>query len=385
MIQIVGPRLSQWDTGRSLGVSGSSATHAHLANRGDSHAVIMELVNGETKIPDYLLQTGKDLCIYLVLDGITQESKTFSVQKREKPENYVYEEDRRNYIYELITNAQTATDAANQAAQAANDAAVIATNAANNFTFIGDAYGTNMQLDKAAEQPIGGLRILGKTTQNGTPTPANPVELVSVASRGSVTVNIACNNNVQSMTVATPNGLCGIPVRSGGNYTDANGQQWICDEVDMGRGVHIQRVYVGVFDGSADESITLNTGSSGMASRYSLATPSIKSGYVLCNYAESSSWDSSEGKVGSGMEGSVVQVVYIGWSSKNTVTVAEFKTILSQKPLVVAAPLATPIETPLSAEEIAAYNTLHTYRGNTIVSNDASAHMELEYFKVALR
>ena len=38
-----------------------------------------------------------------------------------------------------------------------------------------------------------------------------------------------------------------------------------------------------------------------------------------------------------------------------------------------------PIETPLSAEEIAAYAALHTYRGNTTVFNDASAPMEIEY------
>src|SRR5699024_3643796 len=35
----------------------------------------------------------------------------------------------------------------------------------------------------------------------------------------------------QSITATTPNGLPGIPVDSGGNYIDADGQQWICDEV----------------------------------------------------------------------------------------------------------------------------------------------------------
>lgn len=117
MIQIIGPPLSQWDNGRSIEASGSTATHAHFANRGDSYAVIMELVDGKTKIPDYLLQTNKDLFIYLVLDGVTQESKTFSVRKREKPENYVYEDDQRNYIKELIEDAKAATNAANQVAQ----------------------------------------------------------------------------------------------------------------------------------------------------------------------------------------------------------------------------------------------------------------------------
>ena len=122
MIQIIGPPLSQWDTGRSIEASGSTATHAHFANRGDSYAVIMELVDGKTKIPDYLLQTNKDLFIYLVLDGVTQESKTFSVRKREKPENYIYEDDQRNYIYKLTDRVEAATQAANQTAHALHEA-----------------------------------------------------------------------------------------------------------------------------------------------------------------------------------------------------------------------------------------------------------------------
>ena len=40
----------------------------------------------------------------------------------------------------------------------------------------------------------------------------------------------------QLLTLPTPNGLPGIPVTSGGNYTDPQGQQWICDEVDLERG-----------------------------------------------------------------------------------------------------------------------------------------------------
>ena len=46
----------------------------------------------------------------------------------------------------------------------------------------------------------------------------------------------------QSITSSTPNGLPGIPVDSGGNYTDASGQQWICDEVDFGMGTHTQLI-----------------------------------------------------------------------------------------------------------------------------------------------
>lgn len=40
----------------------------------------------------------------------------------------------------------------------------------------------------------------------------------------------------QLLTLPTPNGLPGIPVTSGGNYADSQGQQWICDEVNLERG-----------------------------------------------------------------------------------------------------------------------------------------------------
>lgn len=52
----------------------------------------------------------------------------------------------------------------------------------------------------------------------------------------------------QLLTLPTPNGLPGIPVTSGGNYTDENGQQWVCDEVDLERGVRVQRVDKTCFD-----------------------------------------------------------------------------------------------------------------------------------------
>ena len=132
MIEIVGTALNQWDTGRVVHITGIEAEYAHFANKGDSKAVIMGVVDIDAKIPDYLLQTGKQLCVYAVKDGITLESKTFSVRNRERPENYVYEDDQRNYIYELITNAENAIDGAVRAVKEAEDAVESANAAVNN-------------------------------------------------------------------------------------------------------------------------------------------------------------------------------------------------------------------------------------------------------------
>lgn len=66
----------------------------------------------------------------------------------------------------------------------------------------------------------------------------------------------------QLLTLPTPNGLPGVPVTSGGNYTDPQGQQWICDEVDLGREVYVQRVDKGAFDATkalTEQSVILAT------------------------------------------------------------------------------------------------------------------------------
>lgn len=66
----------------------------------------------------------------------------------------------------------------------------------------------------------------------------------------------------QLLTLPTPNGFPGIPVASGGNYTDPQGQQWVCDEVDLERGVKVQRVDKAAFDSTktlAEQNAILTT------------------------------------------------------------------------------------------------------------------------------
>lgn len=116
MIQIVGNPLNQWDVGRLVQVTGE-ASHVHFANQGDSVAVIIDIVDGKAKIPDYLLQTGKTLFAYSVLNGVTLERNSFAVRKRERPENYVYEDDQRNYIYMVVDAAKQATAEAKRVTQ----------------------------------------------------------------------------------------------------------------------------------------------------------------------------------------------------------------------------------------------------------------------------
>lgn len=240
---------------------------------------------------------------------------------------------------------------------------------------INSALSESIAVSDASDGKLYGLNIYGKTTQDGTPTPETPVELVSIGDGGSITVSVSGENEGQSITVATPNGLPGIPVDSGGNYTDANGQQWISDEIDLARGVYIQRCGEIVMDGTT----AINVGSHANGQRYcTKAVPGIirlegtAPKMLLSDRYEATGWTDKNNKAYC-IGGAIVL------TDNRFTDIDTTLSILQAEGSNVVYVLATPIETPLSEEELAAYAALHTYRENTTVSNDASAHMKLEY------
>lgn len=259
----------------------------------------------------------------------------------------------------------------------------------------GSEIGNPISVDDAFPAPLCGLTVYGRSTQSGTPTPDAPVPIVSAGDGGSLTVKVTGKNRMppnlktgnvvecfvkkntpitlvfkgdlvsqggnilffdennnqnwfgidkgkaehhikypvdltkfqyllsnmasenvcltwnasspdyepyreQLLTLPTPGGLPGIPVTSGGNYTDPQGQQWVCDEVDLERGVKVQRIDKAAFD--------------------------------------------------------------------STKTLAEQNAIL-----------ATPIETPLTPAEIAAYKAITAYGPDTVVQASDGAGVKLEY------
>lgn len=260
---------------------------------------------------------------------------------------------------------------------------------------IGSETGNPISVDDAFPAPLCGLTVYGRSTQDGTPTPDAPVPIVSAGDGGTIAVKVTGKNRMppnlktndviecfikkntlitlvfkgdlvskggnilffsenneqqwfgidignaeqhitlrinatkfkyllkdtisenvcltwnasspdyepyreQLLTLPTPNGLPGIPVTSGGNYTDQSSQQWVCDEVDLEKGMKVQRIDKAAFD--------------------------------------------------------------------RTKTLAEQNAIL-----------ATPIETPLTPDEIAAYKALIAYGPDTVVQAGDGAGVKLEY------
>lgn len=184
----------------------------------------------------------------------------------------------------------------------------------------------------------------------------------------------------QTLIIPTPNGLSGIPVSSGGNYTDADGQQWVCDEVDFKKGVYVQRVATETpkakwkdFEETADVPNRYRI-SGALVNRYrDGSTKCLISHGIYTNFGIAPGW--------------ALNSTTFYYHPKEDVTKEEAKEqilgfINSANPLTFLGQLETPIEKPLTTEQLATYKALRTYSPTTTVINDACAGMSVGYAKM---
>lgn len=170
----------------------------------------------------------------------------------------------------------------------------------------------------------------------------------------------------QSLSISTPTGLPAIPVDTDGNYTDANGQQWISDYVDLKRGKYVQMVDIEEVTDVGDipdtyfptavytpkHEVGVSAGgisSYGFEVRASNAYGTNFGIFELNKYFDTledwKEWIDTQNTKGNAID------CYL--------------------------PLKEPIERDLTTEEIEAYKNLVTYAGTTIVENDAECYMEV--------
>ena len=427
------------------------------------------------------------------------------------------------------TNAKASEESAKEAMQAAQDAAagvaadreqitankegITALKKNRSSAIVQTATGTSIVAQDSADDPVRGLRVFGRTTQDGTPTPDAPVPLVSVGDGGSVEVGVYGKNllqchsytslglssiisddgavtvsgtstnswwngnnensrtpipsgtyifsidkvetfrvgikfydinnqkhnyiiypgrtkiicevqedwsivyfflegipsgveftatfkpmlrlttiagdtyepykSKQTLTISTPNGLPGIPVNneSLANYTDESGQMWCSDEIDLERGVYVQRVLV-IEDLKSLSNFNAHTPSygSGVTVQYGAGCTLINT-YVYCTHYPycPNNWHKTNNTMCVGGYG--LSEIQISVSKDVATTGNEFKEFINNlgEPIKVLACLDTPIETPLTDAELSAYQSLHSNYPVTTVLNDAGAHMEFSY------
>lgn len=127
--------------------------------------------------------------------------------------------------------------------------------------------------------------------------------------------------NQQTISIPTPHGLPGLPVSSGGNYTDENGQMWLCDTIENDK--YMKRL-----------------------AYHPYYVPNPKQDEDILSM---SAYMSSTGALTEG-----AQVIH---------------------PL----PRTYELDLDAEAETVAAIAALHTYKPNTTIVNDAGAGMAVEY------
>lgn len=361
---------------------------------------------------------------------------------------------------------------------AANKAGIEALHQSKADSIVETAQGETMTLTDSSDKLFRGLRVFGKSAQDGTPSVENPVPIVNAGENGSITVEVTGRNllkpnsrntyyefplkantvitlmtngkpsqggnikfsatdgsNVwfsidagqtrvcrsignkdvkgfydllspddgleymfavgdiktytpyvepQSLTLQTPNGLPGVPVSKDGNYTDADGQQWICDEIDLERGKYVQRVKDFIFndktnfsiDTSAkhENSILVDIKIEDASNRSTLSgNPLLCDKLKACREDIFATDEVSCGYT-SGANFLRVRLPISAGTTKEGV-----KNYLTDKSFKILYILATPIERDLTPEELAAYSSLHTNYPTTVITNDAGAYMEASY------
>lgn len=182
----------------------------------------------------------------------------------------------------------------------------------------------------------------------------------------------------QLLTIPTPNGLPGIPVASGGNYTDQSGQQWVCDEVDLERGKYVQRVAIEKNNGGWGLKPSLDEPGRFLQARLTNVFQTAAK-TAVCNIANFVSWGVPTNDIYVfALNG---RIIYFSPPKDAEITVEELNAKLNSLsfPVVFVGELATPIERDLTPEEIAAYKALTAYAPDTVVQASDGAGVKLEY------
>lgn len=179
-------------------------------------------------------------------------------------------------------------------------------------------------------------------------------------------------------------GLPGVPVKKDGNYTDSDGQQWICDEIDFASGKYIQRIGRIVLsnDYNLQENPYIYGGDTIGAVWHNLVPEDYDAPRGLCEYAPVGDYMPGDidtsfiwvGSVGLDLVFWIDVIRYLGFT-----TVDEFKTWLGDKKIPVFYKLNTPIEHDLPSDLVGSFAYLTTYAPDTVISNDAGAFMSVDY------
>lgn len=195
---------------------------------------------------------------------------------------------------------------------------------------------------------------------------------------------------LRSTQFSTSNGLPGLPVESGGNYTDESGQQWICDEMDFGRGKYVQRVrqfplnicnphYHTSYSSDSYYCFDLiNPNNNDTKNIYKRAV--LCNAFVAKNGSNMQHINDIEG-ISTNPETRYSEYIYIRVKASRLPggkDAGQFRKWLIDNNVQIIEQI-NPIETDIPEETMTAYRKLYTNYPTTVIQNDSGAGMEVEY------
>ena len=216
----------------------------------------------------------------------------------------------------------------------------------------------------------------------GKPSPSieYPQEIVSAGDKGNINVDVSISfepyKDPQTLTLKTPNGLLGIPVSTGGNYTDSKGQQWVCDEIDLAKGKYLQRVKKIFVDGNCNKEKETSNGL--YRAIYIDNSLSQEITGILCDKLYRSENLFIE-RCTQGYGRIYFSIFLSRLKNGENSTEEDLNEFLRENPLTFVCVLRSPIERDLTPEEIQAYKELHTNYPTTVIMNDENAEMKVSY------
>lgn len=236
---------------------------------------------------------------------------------------------------------------------------------------------SSYQITDTVSYPLLALSLYGNSTQDGTPTPDAPVDIVSVGDDGAVEVTVDNSNDISLLATITS----GLPLCSVGDYHDE-----LIYNAD-GTGKIIKCVRKVVLDGSEANWImyttingnnrpSLNFGVDRcIYGNYTTSSPSL----ILCDKYKSVSYL----EITTDIEGIGLHHIegrYLSIYDENfaTASIDEWKAHLAANPLTIIYVLNTPQEIELSAAEMTLLQKLQTFDSITNIHNNEGAEMDVK-------
>lgn len=188
---------------------------------------------------------------------------------------------------------------------------------------------------------------------------------------------------ISTQTINVRHSLLGIPVSSGGNYTDHSGQQWICDEVNYENHKLIRRVGDVTIDGT--QVYKINSHQFDSLGKYlfeyrpdnifqaQIDQPALSDKLILDKWANfTGDEDTATLYV---IDGRLI----IFLPDQTIQTTEDFADYVTNNPIRILYVRDTPLEILLDREDVTTFETLRSNRHHTTVTNSAGATMELKY------